>query len=367
MPISLIKVPANIHDSGKRLAFLVVAVCGLLAACSMTTSPLHEMIRNGQEREALQAIAQHKMVNDRDQMGYTPLHIAAIRGDRAIAESLIKNGADLNARDFTGRTPFMLALREGRRDLARYFLSQGATLRTHYTLTNALFDAVTGNDQEMTEYLLQHGFSINTLNRNHTSALHIAAAKGDIGMVDYLIRRGADVSVRDNDGWSALHFAGARQYRNIVQRLLMAGAQPSELSSDALGAFSTGVVYEECAKAAGPQCAAYGQYLRIAADHYAKSARFYGQLATEMQQQIEAQQAKNAFALALGAFAMAIQPGTSMPTASGGTVRLYQPVIVPMGGTAKLASGQADYVAAQQEAQAAEKRCLAMLKSNGGE
>ncbi len=265
------------HWTGYRLVMLVVAGF-ILNACSMTTSPLHSMIRDGRNQEAIKLIEQHKMVNERDQMGYTPLHVAAIRGNHDIAEALLKNGADLNTRDFHGRTPFMLALREGKKGLARFFLNHGAQLHTSYTLTNALFDAIAGNDLEMTEYLLQHGFSVNIMNRTHTTPLHIAAAKGDEEIIDLLIRQGGDVNQLDDDGWSALHFAAARSHRDSVRRLLDSGAQSVQLSDSALAAFATGVIYEEIALSRSNTT----EFL-IAAEHFAKAAALYETLANQVQ------------------------------------------------------------------------------------
>ena len=54
---------------------------------------------------------------------------------------------------------------------------------------------------------------------------------------------------------------------------------------------------------------------------------------------------------------MAIQPGTPFPTASGGTVRLYTPVIVPIGRVDSLGAAKAAYQSAEQSALEGEKRC----------
>jgi ankyrin repeat protein len=338
--------------------FILTGTLLLLTACSMTTSPLHSYIKSDQDRDALELIAKGDTVNERDQMGYTPLHLAAIMGNQSIAEALVKKGSHINDRDFHGRTPFMLALREGHVDLAKYFLSQGAQLKTQYTLTNALFDAVTGGSKEMTEYLLAHAFPVTTVNRWNTSALHIAATKGDAGMVALLIRHGSDVNLHDNDGWSALHFAGAQQHREIVRTLLYAGARPTPLASDALSAYATGVVYEEGALKNSRVLPkeAKRDYL-TAADHFAKAADFYRELIESTQKSIMEQHWKNAFALALGAFSMSMQPGNPMPTASGGTVRFYTPVIVPQGSVTSLKEALIAYKLAEKEAPALAKRC----------
>jgi ankyrin repeat protein len=337
---------------------IVTGTLLLLTACSMTTSPLHSYIKSDQDRNALELIAKGDTVNDRDQMGYTPLHLAAIKGNQSIAKALVKQGSHINARDFHGRTPFMLALREGHVELSRYLLSQGTQIKTNYTLTNALFDAVTGGNSEMAEYLLARDFTVNTVNRFNTSALHIAATKGDAGMVSRLIRHGADVNLRDNDGWSALHFAGARRHRKIVLILLLAGAQPTPLKSNALSAYATGVVYEEAASknARVLPGEAKRDYL-TAADHFAQAAVFYRDLIEGVQQDIMAVHWKNAFAQALGTYSMSIQPGTPMPTASGGTVRLYTPVIVPQGSATSLEAALIAYKVAEQDALAHAKRC----------
>lgn len=357
------------RDRTLRWIFVTGALL-LLTACSMTTSPLHSYIKADQDCDALEIIAKGDTVNDRDQMGYTPLHLAAIKGNQSIAEALVKQGSDINARDFHGRTPFMLALRGGYVELSRYLLSQGTQLKSDYTLTNALFDAVAGGSREMTEYLLAHDFPVNTVNRMNTSALHIAVTKGDAGMVALLIRHGADVNLHDNDDWSALHFAGARRYREIVRTLLAAGAQPTPLKSDALSAYATGVVYEEAAvkKSRVLPGEAKPDYL-TAADHFARAAVFYRELIVTSQRGIIAQHWKNAFAQALGDFSMSMQPGTPMPTASGGTVRLYTPVIVPQGSVTTLKGARTAYKIAEKDALAHAKRCRdaeAGLSATGG-
>ncbi len=342
----------HLYSSHRRWYWALLISVMLLSACSMTTSPLHSLIRDGQDRDALQLIERREAVNDRDQLGYTPLHIAAIRNNLNLAEALLENGADLDPRDFHGRTPFMLALREGHADLARYFLDRGAVLHSGYTLTNTLFDALTGRNRAMTEYLLQHGFSPDTSNRVHTTALHVAAATGDVNLVNLLIDRGARLDRQDDDGWNALHFAAARQHRDCVRRLLAAGAQPTRLANDALGAYATGVIHEENALAG----AGRSDFI-VAADHFRVAADLYQNLAGEVQQQIEAQHAKNALAMVAGAFALAIQPGTPMPTVRGGTVRLYQPVVVPLQDSTTLQSARDAYLASMRDALMSEQRC----------
>ena len=336
-----------------------MAVTSQLAACSMTTSPLHSFIKSDRNQEALEMIGSGVAVNDRDQMGYTPLHLAAIKGNQAIVEALLEQGADRNSRDFYGRTPFMLSLHEGHVEMSRFFLQEGVRLDTNYTLTSALFDAVTGGSEEMTEHLIQRGFSVNTVNRFNTAALHIAATKGDAEMVTFLIGHGADVNIRDQDGWSALHFACAGKHSGIIRTLLAVDAEPFSLKTEALGTYATGAVYEESAvmslESESPE-KARADYL-IAADHFTQAAEFYDNLAAGYQKKIEEQHAKNAFALGLGAFAMALQPGSSMPTASGGTVKLYTPVVVPQGSVGSFESAQTAYLLSKNDASARAAHC----------
>jgi ankyrin repeat protein len=344
--------------STARFTFLATMLLQF-AACSMTTSPLHSYIKSDQDQEALQMIGSGAAVNERDQMGYTPLHLAAIRGNQTIVEALLDQGADINARDFYGRTPFMLALREGHVEMARFFLESGVSLETNYTLTNPLFDAVTGGSEVMAEYLIERGIVADTNNRFGTTALHIAATKGDAEMISLLLRHGADVDTRDQNGWSALHFAGARKHSGVIRTLLKAGAHPYSLQSDALGAYASGVVFEESAvlgRDAGLTTKAKADY-GIAADHFDKAAQLYDGLAAGYQKRIEEQHAKNALAFAFGAFAMAVQPGSPMPTASGGTVRLYTPVIVPQGSVNSMEMAQAAYRASSMDATERATQC----------
>ena len=149
-----------------------------------------------------------------------------------------------------------------------------------------------------------------------------------------------------------MHFAGAQEYRDSVRRLLASGAEPLKVSGTALADYATGVVFEETADVRADQDA----YL-IAANHYAKAAQHYAMLANQVQDQIDTRHAQNALALVVGAFALAIQPGSPMPAVDGGTVRLYQPVLVPVKGTTTLQSSRTAYLASMQEAMANEQRC----------
>ena len=337
---------------------IIVVIAGSLAGCGSTPS-IHSALSEGNDSAVLGMIKKHEGINERDRVGNTPLHIVSVKGNQNIARKLVEAGADVNARNFDGRTPLMLALFNGHSGLAKFYIKQGAQLKTHYKKTNALLDAAAGGSVEMADYLLAHGFDINTVDRQKTTALHIAARNGDKKMVAFLVSKGANLDAQTDTGWTAMHFAAYQNQPDTVDLLLASGAHPVEVETNGVSAFASGKIYEQAAKRAqsnhsSPEAKAAYEH---AAATYEKSADLFEKYAAETSEKISDTQLKNFLLLVGGVVLAQVGPGTTLPNPSGGVTTLYTPVMIPQKATGSLEGLKAYLEEQEKEARSSYQRC----------
>ena len=102
----------------RRWAWLLV-VGGLAAGC-VGVFPLHEAVRDRDNRRVELLIAGGAEVNARNLHGVSPLHIAAFQGDVTTVTLLLGAGARADARtDETGFTPLHFAGSAGSPEVAK--------------------------------------------------------------------------------------------------------------------------------------------------------------------------------------------------------------------------------------------------------
>ncbi|WP_371784451.1 ankyrin repeat domain-containing protein [Streptosporangium subroseum] len=97
-----------------------------------------------------------------------------------------------------------------------------------------LLDAVTGNDAERVEHLLQSGTSTDPDGADETTALYLAAMRGRLPIVRALLAHGAApnrLSGGEDEGLP-LSGAAAWDHTEVVEALLAAGADPAGRESD---------------------------------------------------------------------------------------------------------------------------------------
>lgn len=89
--------------------------------------------------------------------------------------------------------------------------------------------AVTTNNTEKVQKLLESGVSANSTDRQKRSALHLAASRGYIEIVKLLLHHGADPNKQDIIQNTPLHLAACINNLQIVTLLLNAGADVRSL------------------------------------------------------------------------------------------------------------------------------------------
>ena len=129
-------------------------------------------------------------------LGQTPLIYACRRGHSTTASKLLENGADINIRSKVG--------------------------------SNALFESILGNHQEVLSNLLTsqplHGsLDVNVTHPEHAerTPLMLASFRGYEYAVDNLLQRpGIEVNCKDSQGWTALTLAIYGKRNTIVKKLM---------------------------------------------------------------------------------------------------------------------------------------------------
>jgi len=112
---------------------------------------------------------------------------AAYQGNIKEVKALVeKNPSLAKAKDYLGRTPLFSAL-------ANYPSDKYAPVDNKYT--------------KVISYLLNHGASINSRDRDGNTPLHNAISRGKSELVKILLVEGADSSLKNNKGQTALEFA----------------------------------------------------------------------------------------------------------------------------------------------------------------
>lgn len=126
--------------------------------------------------------------------GDTLLHQAVANGSKRIVKLCLRHGIDINVRNKEGRTCL-------------------------HSITTKAFP---GQDQ-LADYLMRKGASIQIQDEGGNTPLMEAAANGLVGLID-VFSPYADLEVRDLEGNTALHIAALEDHSKIVQMLLEAGA-----------------------------------------------------------------------------------------------------------------------------------------------
>src|SRR5205814_8312582 len=167
-----------------RWACLMVSAGTLLADSS--TEALCQAVRAGDLSKVDELLTQGVPVTGRESMGGTALHGASVSGRFEVADRLLRAGAEVDVTHTLDRaTPL------------------------HY--------AVSGNQPELVELLLEHGANPDTTYGDGLTALHLAAGRGYSRIAAALVAHGAKIDVRSNSGATALEDAVRRGAPEVVR------------------------------------------------------------------------------------------------------------------------------------------------------
>lgn len=138
------------------------------------------------------------------------------------AKKYIKEGADLNDENENGESVLAHSLRyRCDNDLVMLLIENGADIYDFDNEGVSIFDmAITYDNKEIVEYLIEQDIDINTTNRKSKfTPLMCACCYGRIEIVEFLLEKGADISKSDYKGLTALDFATKMNKKSVIKIL----------------------------------------------------------------------------------------------------------------------------------------------------
>ena len=169
------------------------------------------------------------------------LHLTAREGQvhqlrRLLDCGVLVDGLE-NDWDEPQQTPLMLAAKFNDEEVVEFLIERGASLEMRDDQDRTPFHyAAEGGKVRNLLRLIEHGVDVLQKDEHGYSALHLAASNGHTNSVRLLIEHGADVNdgvdvVVDEHGYSSLHLAAANGHTNSVRLLIEHGADVNEFTS----------------------------------------------------------------------------------------------------------------------------------------
>lgn len=177
------------------------------------------------------------LIEGLDDEGNTPLHHAVLNGDKAISEQnesaiseikhLLENPHYLQHQNQQKMTPLILAASKDQWLTVQLILSESIRKQDKRTLSTLFLIAVSANQIEVVQSLLQHGVDVNYKDpKNSKSALHLAVEKHLPGMLTLLVKNKANVFNVDKQNHSPIYNASTSDKWDLVE--IMATLCPAD-------------------------------------------------------------------------------------------------------------------------------------------
>ena len=168
-------------------------------------------------------------VNTPNIFGRTPLHECVRNNYLACCEYLLEQGADDSVSSSTLSTPFHTAAACGSLECLELLLkhSKNPSQKVNEMDKNkctALHKCAYDGDLRISQWLLDHGASVDAKDHHETTPLLVSVKMGREDVVDLLLSKGADYNQRDVKGNRAVHYCASRCLPRILERLVRAGA-----------------------------------------------------------------------------------------------------------------------------------------------
>ena len=162
--------------------------------------------------------------------GRTLLTRASFEGKLEMIRYIIEDlKAQVNTADNDKITPIMEAVSTENEEIVNYLLEKGANIHATNKLgADALTMALSGSSEQIVAKLLSLGANPNhKWNKKNFSHLMLASRNGHLMSVKLLLKAGADINAKDTDGNIALHYACSEGFKDVVQFLLNRKSNPN--------------------------------------------------------------------------------------------------------------------------------------------
>jgi ankyrin repeat protein len=171
----------------KKKYFLILSFLMLQAVWSQEPLNIFDVARKGTVEQAKTLLESNpKILNAKNEEGYTPLILAAYHSNNEVAKFLIENGSDTNGTSSMG-TPLMAAVVKGNAEIVKILLDKKA--------------------------------DPNIADANGTTALIYATMFKNYDITTQLIKARANPEFKDNRGNSAMDYAILADDDKLIQIL----------------------------------------------------------------------------------------------------------------------------------------------------
>uniref|UniRef100_A0A8C1JJS8 Ankyrin repeat and SOCS box containing 14a n=1 Tax=Cyprinus carpio TaxID=7962 RepID=A0A8C1JJS8_CYPCA len=184
-------------------------------------------VLSGDEKSLRKLTVHQQAFSEEDDTGYIPLHEAAIQNNQNILEiTFTASPEDAKHRKTRrGKTALFLAVEKGLLDNACFLLDHGSSPDSlDKEEDSPLVVAIRNNHYDMTKLLLNFSARVNQEGANRRTALHEAARLGLMDFVDLLLKYGAHPDPRSSHGLTPLALAAQAGHLEITRTLLQRGA-----------------------------------------------------------------------------------------------------------------------------------------------
>lgn len=200
-----------------RLLFLIVIMIFKFGF----TGEIHKNIMSGEINMVKLLLQKNpKLINERDENGYTPLHIAVICNLKEMVNLLLEKGSEINAIDNMGWTPLKIAYEGEFTEIIEVLRCSGGFI------PEDIHEAIINGDIKKVKILLEKNERfIGYRDKNNLTPLHLAVIYNFYNISKLLIEEGADVNALELVyGNTSLHFACINGNKKIVKLLLDKGS-----------------------------------------------------------------------------------------------------------------------------------------------
>lgn len=166
-------------------------------------------------------IAKKTLIDLRKDITLTAFIEVVKEGDCMLAGIYMEAGYIAESRDRNGVPLICWAARSRKLPMIKLLMQGGADINAVSSDRNgtALIDAVSEDDLECVNFLLQYDPDLEVASKNGQTALTIASGHNNVEIVRSLVEKGADMNRKDQLGMSALTYARLQNNSEILEIL----------------------------------------------------------------------------------------------------------------------------------------------------
>lgn len=153
-------------------------------------------------------------------------------GNIPLVRTLLLIGADPNAQDSNKFTPLHEAISTNNYDMTELLLEKGANPNAINVFGKSIFTSSIFSDLKLIELLIKRGADLEFRNSNAETPMFMALFQGRLPVAKLLFRNGAKITSIGPGDKAVLHMTSITRDLGFVEEILKSGADPNVKSSN---------------------------------------------------------------------------------------------------------------------------------------